>query len=116
MTFRLPALTNPLQICDSQITQVTTHQYLGVWFDSRLTFRPQVRYLIERALVRLSALHHISGRGSGASVKVKRNVYTAAIRSIIDYCAPCLAGLSDNSFNSLEVIQNEPMRTILGAP
>lgn len=40
----------------------------------------------------------------------------AAIRSVIDYSAPCLPGLNSTSIRSVEVVQNTTMRAILGAP
>ncbi|KAG0696347.1 hypothetical protein GWK47_026577 [Chionoecetes opilio] len=47
---------------------------------------------------------------------VKRTFYVQAIRSVIDYSAPCLPGLKQCLLSSLEVAQNEGLRTILRAP
>lgn len=116
MTFGLPPLAQPLRLGDTDVAQVTTHQYLGVWLDSSLTFKTQIRYLRDRTTKRLQVLRWMSGRGAGASVTVKRKIYVAAIRSVIDYCAPCLPGISLVRLQSLEVVQNNAMRTILGAP
>ncbi|KAG0712165.1 hypothetical protein GWK47_019073 [Chionoecetes opilio] len=62
------------------------------------------------------ALLFLSRGGNGAPCNITRLFYIAAIRSLIDYCAPCLPGLSDALFQSLEVAQNDAMRTILNAP
>lgn len=58
----------------------------------------------------------MSAKGKGVSLNVRRAIYTAAVRSVVDYCAPCLAGLTSTQFARLEVIQNDAMRIILGAP
>ena len=106
MTFGLPSLAQPIQLDD----------ILGIWFDTALSFRPHVKYFRERIAARVKVLHCLSGRGAGASVEVKRRVYTAAVRSVLDYSAPCLSGLSNTSYQFLEVVQNGAMRAILGVP
>ena len=116
MTFGLQSLAQPLRLVDTPLQHVTTHQYLGIWFDTALSFRPHVKYLRERTAARVKVLHCLSERGVGASVKVKRRFYTAAIRSVLDYSAPCLPGLSNTCYQSLEVVQNGAMRAFQGPP
>ncbi|KAG0730427.1 putative RNA-directed DNA polymerase from transposon BS [Chionoecetes opilio] len=98
MTFGLPSLPQPLKIDSEPLRHVTTHQYLGVWFDTNLSFRPQVRHLQDRTAARVRVLRCLSGWGTGATQQVKRLFYTAAIRSVLDYCAPCLSGLAKTNF------------------
>lgn len=99
-----------------QLEIATTHQYLGVWLDSRLSFATQVRYLRERAAARTNILRALSARSAGASYRVMRAFYVHAIRSVIDYSAPCLCSLSLALLSKLEVAQNDALRVILGAP
>lgn len=47
---------------------------------------------------------------------VLRTYYTAAIRSLIDHCAPALTCLRDDQVTNMEVIQNNALMTMLGAP
>ena len=116
MTFRQRPPRDQLKLGQTNIKYTTTHQYLGIWLDTKLTFSTHVRYIQERIKARTKALLFISRGGKGAPTKITRLFYIAAIRSIIDYCAPCLPGLSDALIKSLEVLQNDALRAILNAP
>ncbi|XP_069158163.1 uncharacterized protein [Procambarus clarkii] len=54
--------------------------------------------------------------GHGASIAVLKMMYTAYVRSIIDYAAPVLCTYSQSDMKRLESIQNEAMTIILGVP
>jgi len=116
MTFGLQPPELPFLFDGAEIQYTTLHQYLGIWLDSQLSFKKHVRYLKDRAAARTRALKSISYKGAGASFTVRRTFYMYAIRSIIDYSAPCLPGLKSSLLTSLEVIQNDALRAILGAP
>lgn len=116
MPVGMPSPERPFQIANQDLAYTTTHQYLGVWLDSHLRFGTQVRYLRERAATRTNILRALSKQNTGASYRVLRAFYTHAIRSIIDYCAPCLCSLSPALTKKLEVAQNDALRVILGAP
>lgn len=78
-----------------QVLKLTgSHHYLGVWLFPRLTFRTQIQYLRERMQALTKVLRVLSWSGMGESMQVKRLFYIAAIRSVLDYCAPCLPGIS----------------------
>lgn len=64
----------------------------------------------------MHALKKLASTTSGAVFKILRTFYIQAIQSIIDFSALSLLELSPNEFEQLECIQNEVMRTILGAP
>ncbi|KAK8385117.1 hypothetical protein O3P69_012125 [Scylla paramamosain] len=52
----------------------------------------------------------------GASFTVLRMFYIQAIRSIIQYAAPCITIAKDTNIAGLEVIQNKALRLILWTP
>lgn len=116
MPFGIMAPSSQLFIGDSPVQYVTTHLYLGVWFDSRLSFRAEVNHLRDRTKLRLSALRALAGKGGEASYKVLRLFYTQAIRSIVDYGTPALLSLDATLLTKLEVIQNEALRAITDSP
>ena len=93
MAFGLRPLSQPLTIHGTPLRHATSHKYLGVWFDSRLSFRPQITSLRDRLAARNKVLQYMSVRGQGASPTILRRIYIAAVRSVVDYCAPCLPGL-----------------------
>ena len=67
-------------------------------------------------MARTNILRSIARYNDGASYAVKRAFYTHAIRSLIDYSAPCLITASPNSIQRLEKLQNQSLRLILSAP
>ena len=52
----------------------------------------------------------------GANLEIQRKYYIACTRSLIDYAAPVLHSLKETQLESLEVIQNNAVRQMLGAP
>lgn len=107
---------HPLFIGNNIIDFVPSHQYLGVWLDTHLNFNRHINYLRERLDTRLAVLKSIGGIKGGSSHRVRRLFFTHAVRSLVDYCAPCLAALPDSSLARLETKQNIALRSILGAP
>ena len=111
--------TNPirqLMIGQHPIEWVETYKYLGVYIDKQLTYNNQVTYLRERAKARLAPMRYMTSLKEGAQFDIQRLFYVATTRSIIDYSAPILAQLSDQQFARLEVLQNNALRLMLGAP
>ncbi|KAG0720026.1 WD repeat-containing protein 81 [Chionoecetes opilio] len=106
MAFGCDAPHAPLYMLDTPLSWVTSHQYLGIWLDNRLNLRTHVAYLQERENSRISVLRAITGLKGGASCQVKRTFYIHAIRSLLDYSAPCLISLTNTLHQKLEATQN----------
>lgn len=105
-----------LKIYGQDIEWVAKFQYLGVWIDQNLTFVQEVTYLRDRVNSRLRPLRALAFRNNGCNYRVLRAFYTHAIRSVIDYAALTIIGLSKNQQTRLEVAQNQCARVLLGAP
>ena len=103
-------------IDNNPINWVDSYMYLGVYIDSQLTFNQEVRYLRERAKTRLSTMKYMTSLKEGANLEVQRKFYIACTRSLIDYASPVLNNLNDRQKQSLEVLQNNAARLMLGAP
>ncbi|KAK8390652.1 hypothetical protein O3P69_010393 [Scylla paramamosain] len=105
-----------LRIQDTDIEWVQKHQCLGIHFDYRLSFKPQVEYLKERMDTRINAMKGMTALSSGADYDVLRSYYVHAVRSLIDYSSIALVGLNPTELHALQVQQNKAMRLIVGAP
>ena len=106
----------PLHTAGTEIEFVDQHQYLGIWLDAQLSLKTHVALLEKRVSARTNILRTLTSYSSGATHKVKRMFYTHAIRSLIDYSAPCLIIASQHHIQKLEVLQNQSLRLILSAP
>ena len=103
-------------INNNPIEWVNTYMYLGIYIDSKLQFNQEVKYLRERAKTRLSTMRYMTSLKEGANIEIQRKYYMACTRSLVDYAAPALHSLKEKQLDSLEVIQNDAARLMLGAP
>ena len=116
MTVKCAEPQQIMHIDNNPIEWVGSYMYLGVYIDSQLNFNQEVKYLRERAKTRLSTMKYMTSLKEGANLEVQKRYYTACTRSLIDYAAPVLTNLSDRQKQSLEVLQNNAARLMLGAP
>ena len=105
-----------LKIGDTPIQWVNTYTYLGVQLDYQLKFDAEITFLRERAKTRLAPMKYMSSLKAGATIDIQRTYYTACTRSIVEYASPVLCNLTEAQVSKLEVIQNNAMRQMLGAP
>ena len=104
------------KIGQQQLEWVNSFMYLGVHIDCELKFNTEIKYLRERANARLSTMKYMTSLKEGASYRVQHAYYLACTRTLIDYAAPTLTNMTQTQKASLEVIQNNAMRLMLGAP
>ena len=103
-------------INDQQIEWVDSFIYLGVHIDSKLNFNQEVKYLRQKATARLNTMRYMTSLKGGAGLDLQKTYYNACTRSQIDFAAPVLVNLTATQKESLEVIQNNAVRLMLGAP
>ena len=118
VTFRTTKIKNQFELT-MQTTPIKwgrNYQYLGVKFDSHLTFTSHTEYLCKRVQSRLSMMKYMSGTKAGASASVLRTFYLAAIRSILEYGAQCLLLSKPSNLKRLDRLQNVALRRITRAP
>ena len=93
-----------------------SHPYLGIWMDPHLKFTKHTAATTEKARVRMRVMRAITGLQGGASLPVLKTYYIQAVRSVIEYSAPCLSTTRPTAIAALEKIQNQAMRLMVGAP
>ena len=105
-----------ISVDNQQIEWVESFVYLGIHIDSRLTFNQEIKYLRQKATARLNTMRYMTSLKGGAGLELQKTYYNACTRSQIDFAAPVLVKLTETQKESLEVIQNNAMRLMLGAP
>ena len=60
-------------------------KFLGVTYDSRLTWKPHVSNVVDRTKSACNLMRSVSGQSWGASKKALLTIYRALIRSRLDY-------------------------------
>jgi ribonuclease HI len=105
----------PLNLDGQNIPFVTTFKYLGITLDRRLTFTAHIADIKQRCSRRLNILKCIAGREWGSDRRTLLHLYTALIRSILDYNAFLFDHISKTNAKHLEAIQNSALRIATGA-
>jgi hypothetical protein len=101
-----------LKFFDSNITQVDNTTFLGIRFDSSLTFNFQIKYLQDSCLNRLNFLKVVSKRSFGLTTLTLNQLYISLIRSILEYSAIISPIISTSNFEKINIIQNKAIKII----
>ena len=91
-------------------------KFLGIRFDNHLTFKNQVSYLKETCIQRLNILKILAYKTWMLNVTTLTQIYNVLIRSVLEYSSILAPALAKTNLNTLQVIQNNALRTILKKP
>ena len=95
---------------------VTQMKFLGLTFDNRLNFKPQVNEIRKKCKDRLNIIKILSGRHWNLKPSVLGGIYKSLIGSVIDYSFMCLHLISESDLSKLQAIQNNAIRSIFHLP
>jgi hypothetical protein len=101
-----------LRIFDADIEWSKKLKYLGVIIDSKLTFKPHVDYVIDRANKAIRVLYPLLCRRSKLDITNKLLIYKLAIRPIITYASPALKGIAATHIKKMQIAQNKALKMI----
>ena len=90
-------------------------KFLGVVFDSRLTWRAHIDSIIEKIKPRLNLLRSLKGSNFGSNKKTLLLIYKSLIRSVLDYASPLFMGASKKQLSRLDRVQTNALSTVCGA-
>ena len=116
LLFSLTSVTlPPLLPCSSPLPSVPSVRFLGVTFDQRLTWRPNILQLRDRCRSDIRLLTVIASQRWGADYTTLRRLYTSLILSKLDYGSFLYASVAPSLLLHLDCIQYAACRIILGA-
>ncbi|XP_066988282.1 uncharacterized protein [Macrobrachium rosenbergii] len=107
---------NNLSIMGKPIEWVSDFMYLGVNINHKLSPANEIQHLKQKTICRLNAMRRISSLRQGASSHLLRMFYIQTTCSVVEYAVPALTKMTHPQVCSLEVIQNNAMKIIAGAP
>ena len=96
----------------SNIPKNENPKFLGIIFDSKLSFNEYFKYIRKRCFDRLKIIKILSSKKWKLSKKVLINIYKSLIGSIIDYSALLVNLISNSLKDFISVTQNSAIRTI----
>ncbi|OXV05133.1 hypothetical protein Egran_07099 [Elaphomyces granulatus] len=106
-----------VSIAGQAITPKPIVRWLGIWFDSKLTFRAHIEKRINQATAAFEGLQRLSSTQKGLSFRALRQLYIACITTIADYGVPIwYRGPRQKALVQLyQRLQNQALPRILGA-
>jgi ribonuclease HI len=104
-----------LKLNNSDIPVVEETKFLGVTFDSKLTFRPHIAYLKQKCLKAMNLLRVVTYTDWGADSTTLLRLYRSLVRSKLDYGCIVYGSTRDSYVVSLDRVQNAALRVCLGA-
>jgi len=96
------------------IVPAMSYKFLGVTFDSRLSWIPHLKDLKTKLVRGFGLLKTLTWGRTRLGFRLLLRIYNALARSRIDYGAVVFSGLSNTKMNMVEKTQNELLRIILG--
>jgi len=110
-TRQLPS--NNIKFLNENIKWETEAKYLGMVIDKRVTLKPHVEYVTNRAHTALRQLYPLISRNSHLDVRNKLLIYKLAIRPIFTYGCPAFESMAKTHLQKLQVLQNKFLRIVL---
>src|SRR5204862_2889522 len=114
-SFDLKNETYSVKIRDSIIQPKDLVKWLGIWLDSKLTFKQHVEKKTTQALKILNQIERLSNIERGLSFQAMRQLYIACISSVADYGVPVWWNNQKNMLEKFQKLQNIALRKMLGA-
>ena len=107
---------DPVLILDGQpIPVVEETKFLGVIFDKKLTFIPNIKKLKAKCQKALNLLRVVAHTDWGADRKILLNLYRTIVRSKLDYGCIVYGSARPSYLKTLDTIHHQGIRLALGA-
>ena len=90
-------------------------RFLGVIFDSKLSFLPHLKDLKKRCQTALNAIKILSHPEWGGDRETLLHLYRSVVRSKLDYASPIYGSARASYLKCIDPIQNQGLRLALGA-
>lgn len=116
-TLRRPRTPPTLKINCSPIQwNIGPIKYLGVHFDKRLTWKPHILALVNKAMGKMSKLYPIINRKSSLKIECQLMIFKSIILPTLTYACPVWGNAAPSSIEKLQTVQNKCLRKIIQAP
>lgn len=118
-SLRTFATPTPLQINNNTIPWTPYNQtvkYLGLNFDTRLTWKSHIATKIQQTKIKLIQLKPLLNHKSSLSLNNAIALYKTIIRPLMLYACPIWTNASQTNINKIQIMQNKFLRLATHAP
>ena len=103
-----------LTIYGKQLQFVESTKFLGLIFDSRLSWSQHIQHIIDKSKSKVNLLRSLTGQTWGADKASLLRIYRTLIRSRLEYGSVVLHTASSKTINRLVSVHNQCLRIITG--
>ena len=107
--------TSPLTLGNTPLVYADEQTYLGVTFDRRLSWKPQIAKAESKARKKLSIMRKLAGTSWGANERILKQVYQGNVCPTLEYGSGAFMSAAQTQIHNLEKVQNQALRVITGA-
>ena len=104
-----------LKLYNCEIPVVSETKFLGLVFDSKLSFKAHISYLKKKCLKAMNLLRVVSHTDWGADSTALLKLYHSLVRSKLDYGCIIYGSARESYLQTLDCVQNAALRVCLGA-
>ena len=105
-----------IRMFGEDISIIAEATFLGVVFDTRLTWEPQFRQMTTKAYKRLNLLRHLSSLSKNPDPNILIRLYRSIIMPIFEYGSVCFINAAETHLDKLQLIQNQALRIVMKCP
>ena len=104
-----------VKLGDTLLKNDDESSYLGITFDKRQTWKPQIQKAEAKARRKLAILRKLAGTRWGANEKILKTVYEGTVRPHLEYGAPAWSTTAKPNQQTLDKVQNQALQLTTGA-
>lgn len=104
-----------LKMYGNELERVGSFKFLGVVFDSPLTWADHISRIIIKCKKVINVMRCLTGKKWGASCSSLKRVYVALIRSVFDYGSIAYGSAATSQLQRIDIIQAQALRVCSGA-
>ena len=101
-----------LKLFGQDIPIIAEATYLGVIFDTRLTWEPQFRSMTTKAYKRLNLLRNLSSLSRNSKPNIMIHLYKSIIRPIFEHGSISIINAAEVHLDKLQLLQNQALRVV----
>ncbi|GBN81959.1 hypothetical protein AVEN_67739-1 [Araneus ventricosus] len=103
------------QLNGSPIPIVQETKFLGIIFDTKLTFRSHIKHLKTKCIRTLNIMKVLSSTSWGADKVSLMRIYRSLVRSKLDYGVPVYGSAAKSTLKMLDSVHHQGLRIATGA-
>ena len=109
-------LKSTVKLFGQDIPIIAEATFLGVIFDTRLTWGSQFSKMTTKAYKRINILRHLASLCTKPNPNTLIHLYRSIIRPIFEYGSLCYINAAEVHLEKLQLLQNQALRVVMQSP